>query len=207
MVVDVRHGDRPARPLHFRSPDPLWTNPPTTLDFAAVALAQDAAAHGEYLHLVGPVTAALLDNRDEYLQIWSVWRPGRFARVNIHGDEEVSKPAPTGRREAVMGFSDGVYAAFALAAHSSRAVGRLSPHIELGVLVLGWDIRPGDGEAARSAADGVRRSLAAYVSDGAVVATNWQQELRQGPYGSSMALLARNTWLPGDQHRWDAPPT
>jgi hypothetical protein len=176
LVVDVRHDDRPARPLLFRSPDPLWTNPPSTLDFAAIALAQYAAAHGEDLHLVGPVTAALLDNLDEYLQIWSVWRPAKFARVHIHADEEVSEPALAGRRGAVMGFSGGVDAAFALAAHSSRAVGRLSRQIELGVLVLGWDIRPGDDEAARTAADSVRQSLAAYGSDCAVVSTNWQQD-------------------------------
>src|SRR5918994_1385594 len=107
--------------LRFASPEPVWAAPPPTHDFIAVSLAQYAASEGCDLHVDGPVTTSQLERLDELQTIWSVWRPDKFQRIGLSADEEVPLPEPAERRGAVMGFSGGGGASFALAAHSTPA--------------------------------------------------------------------------------------
>lgn len=175
LVVEVA-GPMGTRALEYLSPDPVWPAPPPTLDFAAVALAQFAASEGCDLHLDGPVTRAQLERLEEYLAIWSVWRPRRFEAVRITAGQETELPDVADRGGAVMGFSGGVDASFALAAHSTGILGRMSRPVDLGVLVVGWDLRHGDDEALSRARASAERSLAEYGANVAVVSTNWQQD-------------------------------
>ena len=175
IAVRVESPDGP-RLLEYRSPEPVWESEPPTSDFVAVALAQFASAHGCDLVIDGPVTTAQLERLDEYLQIWSVWRPDLFDHIRITAAEEVDEPTPARRRGAVMGFSGGVDASFALAAHSTGSLGRLTRSVDLGVLVIGWDIRQGDETGMRRAWSSARDSLDAYGARTAVVSTNWQQD-------------------------------
>ncbi len=178
LEVAVRSGGEAPRTLWYRSRRPVWDEVPSTHEFVAVALAQCAAASGEDLLVEGPVRTGLLDQLQEYLSIWASWRPDRFAAVRVAASEEVPDdvPAPAGRARAVMGFSGGVDASFALAAHASGAPGRLTSPIGLGVLVIGWDVRHADEVGRRVAAETASRSLRAYGASCAVVATNWQQD-------------------------------
>jgi hypothetical protein len=75
-----------------------------------------------------------------------------------------------------MGFSGGVDAGFALAAHKTGLMGRLNRDIDLGVLVVGWDLQHGDHQAVERARAKAQRALASYDVELAVVSTNWQQE-------------------------------
>ena len=175
--------------LEYTSPDPVWQAAPATLDFAAVALAQHAAAAGCDLEIEGPVTRDQLDRLDEYLMIWSVWRPDLFARIRIGAADEVVSRAGLERRGAVMGFSGGVDAGFALAAHQSQALGRFSRPIDLGVLVVGWDLRHGDSDAIRRAAESARQTLRTYGAEQALISTNWQQEFSPAWFMSYTAGL------------------
>ncbi len=168
-----------ARTLWYRSPDPVWRRPPDTQDFIAVALAQTAAAAGSDLCVEGPVRSSQLQRLDELLRIWSLWRPDVYRHVELRAEEEVADDADTvahDRSGAVMGFSGGVDAGFALAAHSTGALGRGSRRIDLGVLVVGWDLGHDDEDGQTRAITSVRHKLGAYGADTAVVATNWQQE-------------------------------
>jgi hypothetical protein len=173
LEMTVVEGDS-IRRLRYEGWGEVWPAQPSRLDFAAVALAQYAAASGQDLHLNGPVTRDLLVNLDEYLRIWAVWRPDRFAHVELTADAEV--PAAPGPRGAVIGFSGGVDSSFALAAHASGLLGRQSRSVDRGVLVIGWDIRHGDLAAARRVERSAAESLRAYGADLAVVSTNFQQE-------------------------------
>jgi hypothetical protein len=169
--------DEPRRTAHlvYESADPLWDAPPATHDFIAVALAQYASATGEPLLVLGPVTRQQLENLDEYVRIWSGWRPDLYRRVDITADEEceatTSPPTP-----AVMAFSGGVDAGFALAAHTAGKLGRLSRPIGRGVLVGGWDLRHGDDSGLARARASAQRSLAHFGAETSVVTTNWKQE-------------------------------
>jgi hypothetical protein len=171
--------DEPGRTSHlvYESPDPLWDDAPTTLDFVAVALAQYASAAGEPLHVHGPVTQRQLEHLDEYVQIWSGWRPDLYRRVTITADEECEVPPGPPQASAVMAFSGGVDASFALAAHAGGELGRLSRPVGRGVLVQGFDLRPGDDEGLARARASATRSLRHYGAETSVVTTNWKQEL------------------------------
>jgi hypothetical protein len=173
VEVDSPQG---TKVLEYRSPAPTWQSPPRTLDFAAVALAQFAASMDADLEIAGPVTSTILERLDEYLWIWSVWRPDLFRHVPIRATDEVGEVVAADRGGAVMGFSGGVDASFSLAAHSSRLLGRLSHPVDLGVLVVGWDIRHGDSAGITKAADSARTALDAYGARTAVISTNWQQD-------------------------------
>jgi hypothetical protein len=175
LQVAVRH-DGAQRRLYYRSQEPLWRDEPRTHDFIAVALAQFAAAVGDDLVVDGPVTRSQLEHLDEMLQIWPVWRPRKFQRVSVRATDEVELPEPGDRAGAAMGFSGGVDASFALAAHHDQLLGRLTRRIDLGVLVVGWDLRHGDDDAVHRATRSARESLTAYGVTPAVVSTNWQQE-------------------------------
>jgi hypothetical protein len=162
--------------LTFSSPDPVWEALPPTHDFIAVSLVQYAASEGCDLHVEGPVTSAQLERLDELQTIWSVWRPDKFRRIELSADDEVPLPPAEDRGGAVMGFSGGVDAGFALAAHTSRSVGRMSREVDLGVLVVGWDLKHGDHDGLARARASAQRALDEYGVRLAVVSTNWQQE-------------------------------
>ncbi len=162
--------------LDLVSPDPVWGTLPPNHDFVAVSLVQYAASEGCDLHVEGPVTSAQLERLDELQTIWSVWRPDEFQRISLSAEEEVPLPDPGDRGGAVMGFSGGVDAGFALAAHASGTLGRMSRTVDLGVLVVGWDLKHGDQQALDRARASARRALDEYGVRLAVVSTNWQQE-------------------------------
>jgi hypothetical protein len=177
IEVGVRDPGGEERTLWFSSPAPAWQGEPPTHDFIAVALAHYAAFRGVDLHVDGPVTAAQLDQLDQFLTIWSVWRPDLFRRVSITAGEEVSGRMPAEAPDgAAMAFSGGVDAGFALAVHADGRAGRLNRRVDLGVLAVGSDLRHGDTEALALAQDSARRVLESYGARLAVVSSNWRQE-------------------------------
>jgi hypothetical protein len=190
----------PGRSGHlvYESDDPLWERAPTTLDFVAVALAQYASAAGEPLHVAGAVTRRQLENLDEYLQVWSSWRPELYRRVQITADEECEESPSSD--PAVMAFSGGVDASFALAAHAAGEFGRLSRPIGRGVLVGGWDLRPGDDQGLARARASAARSLEHYGASTAVVTTNWKQEYCAAWFMSFNAGVMAVLHTVADQH-------
>jgi hypothetical protein len=175
VAVEVE-GPRGRQVLAFTGDQPVWSAAPPNLDFAAVALVQYAASLHCDLLLEGSVTRDLLDNLDEYLAIWQSWRPDLFSHVTLTAEQELNVARPDGRRGAVMGFSGGVDAAFALAAHHTGVLGRQSRQVELGVLVVDRSLREGGPEAVELVSSSARRALATYGADLAVVRSNWQQD-------------------------------
>ncbi|WP_148573327.1 hypothetical protein [Nocardioides caldifontis] len=176
IVVAVEGPGESGGLLDYTSPDPVWDAPPPNLDFVAIALVQYAASEGCDLHVEGPVSSELLDRLHEFQLIWAKWRPDKFGNTTVTAAEEVGPPELPQRAGAVMGFSGGVDAGFALAAHKTGTMGRLNRDIDLGVLVVGWDLAHDDHEAIARARAKAERALAAYDVELAVVSTNWQQE-------------------------------
>jgi hypothetical protein len=135
------------------------------------------------------VTADQLTALEEYAQIWSVWRPDLFRRIRVTAAAEVAaRAAPTG--DAVLGFSGGVDASFALVAHQQRLLGRRSRRLGLAVLVVGFDLRHGDSAALARARATAAESLNTVGVPLAVVATNWQHDLCPDWFMSFTAGLA-----------------
>jgi hypothetical protein len=175
LAVRVR-SDEGTQLLEYVGQGPTWQRPPATWDFIAVALSHHAAAAGRDLIVDGPVSVSQLDRLAEFVSIWAGWLPQVFRPVRISAAQEVHDPAAGPRRGAVMGFSGGVDASFALAAHHDGLLDRRSRDISTGVLVVGWDLRHHDDSARTVAQRAATESLSAYEVGTRVVATNWQQQ-------------------------------
>jgi hypothetical protein len=164
-----------TKDLYFKANKPLWADEFLSLDFVAISLCHYASALGADLHVNGLLSSQQLDRLDEFLQIWSTWRPDLYNRIRISGTAEIEEPLPVNDR-AVLAFSGGVDASFSLLAHHDKLLGRLSRKIDLGILVLGWDIRPGDIRGEIIAQDSAEKALADFGADCATIETNWQQD-------------------------------
>jgi hypothetical protein len=191
--------DEGARLLEYVGQGVTWPQPPPTWDFIAVALSHYAAAAGRDLVVEGPVSTSQLDRLAEFGDIWAGWLPDVFRAVRISAAEEVRDPAPGPRRGAVLGFSGGVDASFALAAHHDGLLGRRSRHIGTGVLVVGWDLKHHDDTARTVAQRAATESLSAYGVGTRVVATNWQQQFCPAWFkGYNVGLAALLQTFAGD---------
>lgn len=174
IVVQTNLRDE-VRNLYFKANKPLWAADFHSLDFLAVSLCHYASGLGVDLFIDGPLSSEQLGRLNDFLTIWSVWRPDRFRRINIYGTSEIKAPSPTTER-TVLAFSGGVDASFSLLAHRSKMLGRSSQDIDLGVLMLGWDIRLGDHAAGTKALRLVERALASCGAECATIETNIQEE-------------------------------
>lgn len=155
------------------APADTWSSPPPTMDFAAIALAQFASAQGRNLRVEGELTASQVQNLERFIEIWSVWSPSTFRPIDIHSDRSALHAACPPAR-AVMAFSGGVDASFALIAHNTRMLGASSPAVGLGVLIGGLDIADNDLESQATAFASIKRTLEAFGVASALVTTNWK---------------------------------
>jgi hypothetical protein len=167
-------------------PDELWfvvdspaggLRPPRTADFAACAMLPAAMALNAPLIVEGPVGPGLVRNLLEYQDAWSIWCPDIFSRVSITGDSEAVAPrsAPEDRG-AVLAFSGGLDASFALIGHATGLFGARSSPVSLATMVQGFDIPLTDDAAFARAAGQARRQLAdPFDIPLATVRTNWQE--------------------------------
>lgn len=171
LVKDEDH----EKILYFNSDEDIWHPDKTNLDFVAVALSHYASAQGRDLFIDGKVSKRQLQHIDEFLQIWSNWRPDLFKPITIIAAEE-SDDITVCDAGAVMAFSGGVDASFSLLAHSQRILGRLSQDISLALLIVGWDLKHDDAQGQAVATRSSRETLDHFGIRSAVVSTNWQQE-------------------------------
>lgn len=174
LVVDTKLNGV-SRELFFQSNKEIWGHDLQTLDFILVALSHYASALDCDLHIRGAVTRSQLENIEEFIQIWSVWKPGRFHRINILADSIV-QIGNNHELPAAMVFSGGVDASFSLVGHKQKLFGRLSRNIALGVLVIGWDLRHDDKKSIHSAFEKARESLNEFGADCVAIATNWRDD-------------------------------
>lgn len=124
---------------HFRGD--LIPAEPGDLDFALVAVLPFAMHHGFDLHLRGALNRDLVEGVEECMDVWTLWRPDVFRhRVGIDADDIRDATAQPGRRDAVLTFSGGVDATFALVANQKRMLGRRSVDVVAGVMIHGFDL-------------------------------------------------------------------
>jgi hypothetical protein len=164
-----------SKDLYFRSDRPVWQSEFETLDFVLVALSHYASAAGRDLHIRGPVTRSQVDHIEEFIQIWSRWRPDLFKRIAISASKYVDV-ATCGDMPAAIAFSGGVDASFSLVAHQEKMLGHLSKRIGIGVTAVGWDIKHGDDSAKSTALAKARESLNSFGVDCVSITTNWQPD-------------------------------
>lgn len=188
-VVEVHH------PAHVRQ---MWWRfeaagrplpAPRTANFAAVAALPWAMAHATDLHVRGLVDRTFLENLEELVDVWVRWRPDLFHRIRIDADD-VMEGRPSGSEDAVLMFSGGVDATFALAAHVEGLLGHRSRPVSAGLLVRGFDVPLHDDGWWSIARDHGQHLLGAFGVPLWTCATNWREFSVDWEMGFGMGIAA-----------------
>lgn len=149
-------------------------NKTKTDDFALIAIMPYAMQHGYNLHINGIVHSDILRNMEESQDAWLRWHPDLFSRVSMSADLEVSSVSNNGRN-AVMAFSGGLDATYALHAHANKLLGRRSCNIVTGVVIHGFDVDLTSVDIFDDALLKNKKILHSYGAAQTVVKTNWRE--------------------------------
>lgn len=163
--------------IYFRVTGPHLPPKLELYDFAVLASVFTAMRKNRPLHVLGPVSANLLRNLEEFQEAWATWLPDLYHVVPITADKEVEiLDADKGKR-GVFAFSGGLDSTFALLRHARHKAGRRNIEPAIAVLIQGFDLPLGNAQAlgtARQSAEAVLEGLDVPLS---VVETNWKRDL------------------------------
>lgn len=163
----------------IEGPEEVLPSPLQRHDLAIGALLFKAMKEKADLHVEGPVSRILLENAQEFMQIWSLWCPRLYTPVSISADEEVRGPRQNPNRQdsAVCAFSGGVDASATVWRHHAGLADRMTRKLRAAVLVHGFDI-PLENQgafdlASRLSATTLRDVNVPFVS----MKTNWKSDI------------------------------
>jgi hypothetical protein len=190
-LSEHRSGDKVQRTISFQSVDgkrqELWWRiagarnalpaPLTREDIIVTSLVFHAMHTKRNLHVRGRVSESVLDNMEVFQQIWALWRPDIYTKIEISADVRVSEHRPAGRdKTGICAFSGGVDGTATAWRHHSHQAGQLNRQLIAGVLIRGFDIAL-DDDAGWSEAE---RTAALALSDIDLplvrVETNWRDQ-------------------------------
>jgi hypothetical protein len=142
------------------------------LDFAALSVLFGAMRWKRSIRIHGPVSVELIQNLEEFQNVFISWFPAVYGQVEVTADREVEDRRAERGDRAVTAFSGGVDAAFTLWRHVAKKPGRFHKSIRTAVLVQGWDIPLGQDEAFARALERNQRMLSNTGVNTARVKTN-----------------------------------
>lgn len=160
--------------LRFRIPEEHAASLSEDADPFVLALVLRMAKERRPAHVHGRVSPSLLRNLEQHLAAWSIWKPERYAPIEITADDEDERPCPTGSVEAACGFSGGVDSSFTAFRHARGITTRHPEPLTAGVMVHGFDIPLDDTEAYRAALDKARIQLDSLDLETIPLATNYR---------------------------------
>jgi len=163
------------RVLFFASDQKLWPQKPMNDDHIAVCLSLYCANKKKDLFVEGTLTGSVLRNLDEFIKIWSIWRPDLYAQIRIEATR-ITGDTPGREKPTVLAYSGGIDAGFALAVHKSKLFYGSSRDIRLGVLMIGFDIQEYETSTLRLAHEGAKRVLDHFNTSCALLSTNWRED-------------------------------
>lgn len=147
---------------------------PQRVDYALVAYLPQAMRLGRPVKVLGPVSRTLIESLEECVDAWSLWRPDLFHRISIEPTEIVADQSPS-QRDAVITFSGGVDATFALAANKTGLLNHRGLDIQCAVMVHGFDIPLDKPEWFEKVLPHATAILSEFGVPCSTVATNWKK--------------------------------
>jgi hypothetical protein len=131
--------------------------------------------HGENVMVHGPVSSSLLDNLEQYMQVWHLWRKGLYKTVSIDCEKELTGSESTSD-EAISLLSSGLDACFTVARHAHKRAGRNNKNLTASLLVHGFNITLEKKELFKATQAKAQR-IANHLSLPLIVMeNNWWQE-------------------------------
>lgn len=154
---------------------------PSNDDLALTSLLFLAMNRGMALHIEGSVTRSMLERAELFMNIWSLWRPDVYQKVEVSADQELPDRLSDVNRDrlAICAFSGGVDAAFTAFSHHKRLAGRASREIRTGVLIQGFDIGLDEQKAFDVSLQSARIMLDDLGIPLVTVRTNWKADICQ----------------------------
>jgi hypothetical protein len=129
------------------------------------------------VHIRGRCSPSLLANLELLAEIWRVWRPGQYHRLEITADEEIEMPRAQ-PDEAIMSFSGGLDSAYTAWQHRMQRAGRNTANLTAGIFLHGFDIplwlENGEDVFQRALAKN-REMLASIDMECIPIASNFQE--------------------------------
>lgn len=166
---------------------------PRDADFAAVAMLPFAMHYGRDLRVRGALTRSLVEALEECIDVWTMWRPDVYPhRIGIEADRLLDDDRASGAsaEDAVLTFSGGVDATFALVAHQTGLLGRRSRRIRAGVMIHGFDLALDRTDWFESAAAHARAILEEQGAAFTTVRSNWREFCVDWSMGHMFGLFA-----------------
>lgn len=163
--------------IYFRVTGPCLPPKLELYDFAVMASVFTAMRKKRPLHVLGPVSTALLRNLEEFQEAWAIWLPGQYHVVPITADREVDVPSAGFGTKGVFAFSGGLDSTFALLRHARRKAGRRTVEPALAMLVQGFDLPLGNEQALQTARRSAQPMLDELGVPLSLVETNWKRDL------------------------------
>src|SRR5690606_6194506 len=108
-------------------------------NFALMAMFPFALRHGLDIEIDEPVDFDVLEKLEENQDAWLRWNPQYIKPIRIYANT-VMQPALPQNRTAVVAFSGGLDASYALHAHKRGLLGRRALDVTGAVLVQGFDL-------------------------------------------------------------------
>lgn len=171
-TVLCRHGRKELR-LWWRFSGNTLVQPPNSANHALTALLPLAMHEGADLHVRGTVDRTLLENLEEAIDAWTLWRPDLYRPIRISADEVTCATYEPEARAALM-YSGGVDANYALVAHKERLLGHRNRDVGTAVLVHGFDIPLSEEQWFAQAKQHAEPILDHFDCPLTVVQTNWR---------------------------------
>lgn len=160
-------------PLWWRFSGELTPREPASSNHALTALLPFAMHQQADLHIHGAVDQTLLENLEESVDAWTMWRPDLYRRIQISADQALTVTPDLSAGAALM-YSGGVDANYALVAHKEALLGHRSREIRTAVLVQGFDIPLLDERWFSVARQHARPILDYFSCPLTEVQTNWR---------------------------------
>jgi len=98
--------------------------------FEAMRFPTQIEVHGE-------ISPSLLRNLDEFQEVWTLWKPDIYSKVDMRAEAEIELPKPD-KDSAITAFSMGLDACYSAFSHSHGLRGRSNVNLKAGLLVHGF---------------------------------------------------------------------
>ena len=141
------------------------------------------------LHVHGEVSPSLLQNLEDFQEVWRCWLPERYTKIDIVADVEREQPKASNPDGAIVAFSGGVDSCFTVWRHHTGSCGRLRRNLQAGVMVHGFDIPLKENDTFERATERSRKMLQSLRMEFIPMATNFRQlgNIWEDAHGAAIA--------------------
>ena len=159
--------------LWYMVPENSFSWVTRSLDPFVVGTVQMAMTAGANLEVHGSVSRSLLQNLEDFIRAWAIWKPNVFKSIGIRAHDEVKQDKPFVEPAAVCGFSGGLDSSFTSFRHATGSGVRYSLPLKAGVMVHGFDIPLDEPDEFRRAFAKAKQQMKSLGLELIPVATNF----------------------------------